>query len=69
METYLCAVFVPYFEEQYFGGAEPKDEDVYSFLVAVTRARKEISLISVTDKVPKILTWIEKGKLEENLMT
>lgn len=60
-------VFVAYFDDQYFVGDKAKgvaDRDIYRFLVAITRARRKLVLVSSRQEAPTFLTWIEKARIE-----
>ncbi len=61
-------VFVTHFDDQYFIKNKDKskitDQDICNFLVALTRARKRIVLISSDMKrKPTFLQWIDKGRI------
>lgn len=63
-------VFIVNFDDQYFIKDKDKknisDHDICSFVVALTRARKKVFLISSnTKKIPTFLTWINKNKIEK----
>lgn len=63
-------VFITHFDDQYFIKNKDKtkvsDQDVCNFLVALTRARKKIFLISSnTSKQPIFLKWIDKSRIEQ----
>lgn len=55
-------VFITHFDDQYFiKGHKQKvisDQDICNFLVALTRAKKKVFLISSADDNPTFLTWI-----------
>lgn len=62
-------VFIAHFDDQYFVKDKDKtkisDQDVCNFLVALTRARRKIFLISSnTKKEPAFLNWIDSGRIE-----
>ncbi len=61
-------IIIPYFDNQYFGGKELENSDIYSFLVAITRTRKLLFLISTTEDKPEILKWIKPERIKEDLM-
>jgi hypothetical protein len=61
-------VFIAHFDDRYFIKAENKshvaDQDICNFLVALTRARTEVFLISYAGREePKFLGWIEKNRV------
>jgi len=63
-------VFITHFDDQYFVKNKDKtktsDQDVCNFLVALTRARRKIFLISSdTKKEPAFLGWIDAGRIEK----
>ena len=63
-------VFITHFDDQYFVKNKDKtkisDQDVCNFLVALTRARRKIFLISSdTKKEPTFLGWIDAGRIEK----
>lgn len=60
-------VFITHFDELYFVGDSGKgmtDRDISSFLVALTRARKRVVLISSRNEDPTFLTWIKPERIE-----
>jgi len=62
-------VFITHFDDQYFIKDKDKskilDQDIYNFLVSLTRAKKKVYLISSRkDRVPVFLTWIDKNHIE-----
>jgi superfamily I DNA/RNA helicase len=59
-------VFITHFDDQYFLREKGKigDRDICNFLVAVTRARQKVFLISSQKKEPTFLKWIERGRLD-----
>jgi superfamily I DNA/RNA helicase len=60
-------VFIANFDERYFvsdGGAAITDRDICGFLVALTRARKKVFLISSGKEVPTFLKWIKPERFE-----
>jgi hypothetical protein len=60
-------VFVTHFDDRYYsqgGTGTVTDRQVFSFLVALTRARKRAYLISPVGRVSKILKWIDKSRIE-----
>lgn len=63
-------VFITYFDDQYFIRDEDKskitDQDICNFLVALTRARNKVFLISSDkNKKPIFLKWIENKRILE----
>jgi len=62
-------VFISHFDDRYFVKDHDKDnisdQDVCSFLVALTRARKKVFLVSsVKEETPTFLTWIDPSRIE-----
>jgi superfamily I DNA/RNA helicase len=60
-------VFVVDFDDRFFleKGGKCSDQKIYDFLVALTRARKKIFLVSCDAKEPKFMTWINAGRVEK----
>lgn len=63
-------VFITNFDDQYFIKNKDKkkiaDQDICNFLVALTRAKKKVFLISSnTKKEPIFLKWINKDRIEK----
>lgn len=63
-------VFITHFDDKYFVKNKDKtkisDQDICNFLVALTRARKKIFLISSdTKKEPAFLAWIERSRIDK----
>lgn len=63
-------VFITHFDDQYFVKNKDKkkisDQDVCNFLVALTRARKKIFLISSNkNKEPAFLSWIDASRIDK----
>lgn len=63
-------VFITHFDDQYFVKNKDKkkisDQDVCNFLVALTRARKKIFLISSNkNKEPAFLSWIDANRIDK----
>ncbi|MBI2268526.1 MAG: ATP-dependent helicase [Candidatus Blackburnbacteria bacterium] len=63
-------VFITYFDDRYFIKDKDKtkitDKDICKFLVALTRARRKVFLISSDDKKkPTFLNWINSDRIEE----
>jgi len=61
-------VFLAYFNSDCFGDPKPTDEDVFNFVVAVTRAKKGLSIISTTKQVPLFVDWIDTQRVTRDLM-
>jgi len=62
-------VFIAYFDDRYFIKNKDKsiieDNEICNFLVALTRARRKVFLISTDDKIePTFLRWINKDRIE-----
>jgi superfamily I DNA/RNA helicase len=59
-------VFITHFDDQYFLKEPGKigDRDVCNFLVALTRARQKVFLISSQKKEPTFLKWIARERLD-----
>jgi len=59
-------VFILDFDDRFFleKGEKCSDQKIYDFLVALTRARRKVFLISCDTKQPKFLTWIRKERVE-----
>lgn len=63
-------VFITHFDDQYFVKSRDKrnisDQDVCNFLVALTRAKRKVFLLSTdTNKVPTFLKWIDRARIWE----
>lgn len=61
-------VFITHFDDQYFIKDRDKnrvtDQDICSFLVSLTRARREVFLVSSErNKEPTFLKWIDKARI------
>jgi superfamily I DNA/RNA helicase len=58
-------VFISHFDDQYLIENEQSltDKEVCNFLVALTRARKKVFLISSTKAEPTFLKWIKKERI------
>jgi superfamily I DNA/RNA helicase len=60
-------VFITHFDDAYYsqgGKGTVSDDNVFSFLVALTRARKKAYLISTQEgKEPALLGWIDKTRV------
>jgi superfamily I DNA/RNA helicase len=59
-------VFITHFDDQYFlrNKGEIGDRDICNFLVALTRARQKVFLISSHKKEPSFLKWIARERLD-----
>ena len=63
-------VFITYFDDRYFIKNKDKknieDKEICNFLVALTRARRKVFLISSDDKKePTFLKWIKNDRIEK----
>lgn len=63
-------VFITHFDDLYFIKNKDKkiisDRDICNFLVALTRAKRKVFLISTDGKKePTFLQWIDKGRIKE----
>jgi superfamily I DNA/RNA helicase len=60
-------VFIVDFDDRFFLEKDRNcsDQKIYDFIVALTRARRKVFLISSERKEPKLLTWIAKDKIEK----
>lgn len=61
-------VFITHFDDQYFISSKDKkisDQDICNFLVALTRARIKVFLISSKKQEPTFLKWINKDRIEK----
>ncbi|NQT92238.1 MAG: UvrD-helicase domain-containing protein [Lentisphaerae bacterium] len=61
-------VFITHFDDRYFIKDRDKsrvtDQDICSFLVALTRARRKVFLISSdTNRMPTFLKWIDQARI------
>ncbi len=61
-------VFITHFDDRYFikrgEGSPATDEEICSFLVAVTRARRKVYLVSSNKKsTPTFLKWIDPSRI------
>jgi len=62
-------VFITHFDDAYFIGDDNtklSDLHICNFLVALTRARNKVFLISSNQEVPMFLKWIDEGRIEHN---
>ncbi len=62
-------VFITHFDDQYFIRHKDKtkisDQDICNFLVALTRTKKKVLLISSNNKTkPTFFKWIDKSRIE-----
>jgi len=60
-------VFITHFDDQYFMRNNKQsltDKDICNFLVALTRARNKVFLISSKKTEPMFLKWIRKERIE-----
>jgi superfamily I DNA/RNA helicase len=59
-------VFIAHFDDRFFLDKESKvtDQNICNLLVALTRARKKMYLISCQQGEPKFLSWISKSRIE-----
>ncbi len=61
-------VFITHFDNRYFVKNDDKtkitDHDICSFLVALTRTKKKVYLISSLKEDPTFLKWISKDRIE-----
>jgi hypothetical protein len=61
-------VFITHFDDRYFIKNKDKknisDQDICNFLVALTRAKKKVFLISTGKTEPTFLKWIDKSRIE-----
>src|SRR5207247_2257934 len=61
-------VFLTHFDDAFYterGRGVVCDKNVFSFLVALTRARKKTFLISSKEKPPVILGWINEALIQK----
>jgi superfamily I DNA/RNA helicase len=62
-------VFITHFDDMYFIGDDKNklsDRQICNFLVALTRARNKVFLISSNPEVPTFLKWIDEDRIEHN---
>lgn len=61
-------VFITHFDDRYFVKNDDKtkitDQDICNFLVALTRTKKKVYLISSAKKDPTFLKWISNDRIE-----
>ena len=60
-------VFISDFDDRFLLEKDQKcsDQKIYDVLVALTRARRKVFLISSEAKEPKFLSWIAKERVEK----
>lgn len=62
-------VFITHFDNQYFVKNKDKtkiaDQDICNFLVALTRAKRKVFLISSKEEEPTFLTWINEERIDK----
>lgn len=58
-------VFLMDFSDKYFSKGGITDQNIYDFIVAMTRARKRIYLISPDDKEATFLGWIKNERIKK----
>jgi len=59
-------VFITHFDDDFYGGTEKRkltDQDICNLLVALTRARKKVFLISSKKVDPTLLKWIKPERI------
>jgi superfamily I DNA/RNA helicase len=57
-------VFITHFDERYLGKEGITDQSICNFLVALTRAKRKVWLLSTADETNPLLSWIEADKIE-----
>jgi len=61
-------VFITHFDDRYFIKDKEKkdisDQEICNFLVALTRAKKKVFLLSSVNEIPVFLNWISKDRIE-----
>lgn len=60
-------VFITHFDNNYYIEDKKRgisDKDIFKFLVALTRAKKEVFLISSKEEIPIFLQWIDKSRIK-----
>jgi len=57
-------VFLTDFSDKYFAKKKITDKNIYEFIVAMTRARKKIYLLSPDGKEATFLNWIKADKID-----
>ncbi|MDP1815342.1 MAG: 3'-5' exonuclease, partial [Leadbetterella sp.] len=58
-------VFITHFDDRYFiKDSDLTDQDICNFLVAITRTRNKLILISSLKEEPTLLKWINKERYE-----
>lgn len=58
-------VFLTDFSDKYFYGKQLTDQSIHEFIVAMTRARKKIYLLSPDDKEATFLNWIKSSRIDK----
>lgn len=62
-------VFLTHFDDRFFIKNEDKsiitNQDICNFIVALTRARKKVILISTTKLKPTFLNWIKPERINK----
>lgn len=59
-------VFITHFDSRYIPReGDVTDQDICNMLVALTRARKKVWLLSTTDEPCVFLNWIDKNRIEK----
>jgi superfamily I DNA/RNA helicase len=62
-------VFITHFDDRYFIGQDASkvsDQHICNFLVALTRAKNKVFLISCKDQDPTFLQWIDKRRIDRD---
>jgi len=57
-------VFITNFDERYAGKGGITDQSICNFLVALTRARRKVWLLSTSDKANPLMGWIDGQRVE-----
>lgn len=57
-------VFVTHCDARYLGKGGISNQSICNFLVALTRARKKVWLLSTSDKASPFVGWIDKNRIE-----
>lgn len=60
-------VFITHFDDRFFleSNGQPSDQKICNFLVALSRARTKVILVSCQRKEPALLGWIDKARVEK----
>jgi len=61
-------VFLAHFNPDCFNDPKPTDEDVFNFVVAMTRAKEGLTIISTTEGTPLFIDWIDTTRVKRDLM-